>query len=120
MTEEKINTLFSSWKMTEKTIILNSHCPYQDRDKSISPLKYIYSNPSADCIAALGRIVPLIDLRKCVQPALDLKDSDLISSRQASFYIASMSIRYRKRLLPAYERHFGPLPKNRKAVIPEP
>lgn len=120
MPEEAMRRTLRNWKAEHKSVFLNSDCPYNDNGKSISPLTYIYRNPSTDCIAAIGRVVPCIDLAKCVRPVLELRNANIISGTQAAFYIASMSVRYRKRLRPAYEAHFGPLPKDEDSVYTGP
>lgn len=111
MTEEAMCRMFLNWKAQHKSILLNSACPYKINDENIAPLTYIYRNPCDECIEAIGRVVPRIDLAECIQPVLDLKDTGLISRTQSAFYIASMSVRYRRRLKPAYEKYFGPLPE---------
>lgn len=120
MAKEAMQRILKNWKAEHKSVFLNSDCPYEDNGKPIFPLTYIYRTPSDDCIAAIGRIVPRIDLAKCIQPVLELKNAGIISNIQSTFYIASMSVRYRKRLLPAYEKHFGPLYKEKDSFVELP
>lgn len=110
MTEKMMKNTLVNW-YARRNSFLNSSCPYELGDKELSPLKYIYENPCDDCIAAIGRVIPCIDLAECVKPVLKLKDAGVISRVQSTFYIASMKIKYYERLLPAYEKHFGPLHK---------
>lgn len=113
ITEELMKNMFSDWKRRYKSVLLNSACPYKINDEHIAPLTHIFRNPCDECIEAIGRVVPRIDLAKCIRPVLELKNAGLITRTQAAFYAASMSVRYRKRLRPAYEKHFGPLPEKR-------
>lgn len=109
LTSNEMQNVFKNWKVGKKSTILNSACPYKSNNEAISPLKYIKITRNYDCIDAIGRVVPKINLKECVQPVLDLFDTGLIDKTQAAFYVASMSIYYKQRLLPAYEKHFGPL-----------
>lgn len=109
LTEEQMRTIFKHWREQRKSVAFNSACPYRLEGKPLSPLSYIYREPCPACIKAIGFVVPRIDLKKCAKLVLELRDANVITKTQAAFYIATMTLRYRERLLPAYEQHFGPL-----------
>lgn len=69
-------------------------------------------NPPDECVLAIGRIVPRIDLKECAKLCLELYQAKIITKKQSQLYIATMSNRFNQRLKPAFEKHFGPLLKD--------
>lgn len=108
MEDDEIKLVFKNWKKMSK-ILLEGGSPYFQNGEQVRPVKYISAKLGKDCIAAIGRVVPRIDMKKCVTRMLELRESKIISKTQAAFYVALLSFRYKKCLRPAYEKYFGPI-----------
>ena len=113
-----VENAFKNWKMFKTSCILNSACPFLDNGKPITPIQFLKKSEDSNCIEAVGRIVPRVDLRTCVDLIQELQSANLINRSQALIHTSGLAIRFNKVLRPVYEMHFGELPRESRSFSP--
>ena len=83
-------------------------CFLDDADKNINPLKYIQTTDNQDCLKAILRIAPHIDMGKIRELIQSLPERDegitIISAEQKRYYTKTVDYRFSEVIQPAKQR----------------